>query len=79
MSPSITLSSQEFLRTTHTTAALSRSSVTTPIAPPTSELSGPMMAFCTTLLSSSSTTRSKALSWATVRRPMIRSSTTTIR
>ena len=37
------------------------------------------MAFCTTLLISSSTTRSNALSWATVRLPRTRNKITTTR
>ncbi len=41
--------------------------VTAPIAPPTNELSGPMIAFWTTFDSRSTTTKSDAVSWAASR------------
>ena len=49
------------------TSSLITISVTAPIAPPTNELSGPMMAFCTTFESRSTTTKSDAVSWAASR------------
>ncbi len=49
--------------------------VTAPMIPPESELSSPIIAFCSTLLIRSRTTRSKALSWPSCRFPQSRKAT----
>ena len=49
--------------------------VTAPMIPPVSELSLPIIAFCSTLLIRSRTTRSKALSWPSCRLPQRRKAT----
>ena len=54
-----------------TTSQLMASRVMAPMTPPVTELSSPMMAFCTVLERESRTTRSKGLSWASSRLPKI--------
>ena len=48
---------------------LKPTSTTAPNSPPVKELSGPITAFCTTLLNSGMTIRSKELSWVSCRLP----------
>ena len=64
-----------FGRTTRTRKALAAIRTVAPMSPPSNELSGPMMAFCTTFDSSSITIRSKELSCARSRFPASRRST----
>ena len=66
-------------RTTCTRNALAAIRTAAPISPPSSELSGPITAFCTTFDSSSTTIRSKELSCARSRLPASRSSTISAR
>ena len=49
------------------TSSFATINVTAPTAPPTNELSGPMIAFWTTFESRSTTTKSDAVSWAASR------------
>ena len=71
--PSIILVNRGLWTASRTRPALSASSTTAPMPPPSNELSGPITAFCTTFDSNSSTTRSKEFSWARSRFPATRS------
>jgi hypothetical protein len=59
-----------------TSTALTPSSATAPTMPPVSEVSLPMIAFCTVFDSVSSTIRSNGFSCARMRLPTARSRTT---